>query len=833
MLYVLPVILTWLIPGRQSTLLLAGIALLLTWLGVVFSSSDLNREAVANRILSSTLLLVTAGLLLRQKRLADLAATAQRAHQESEERLRLFVEHAPAALAMFDRELRYLSASRRWVEDYRLGDRPIIGRHHYDVFSEIAGMERWKAVHQRCLAGAVETCEEELFTRADGSEDWLRWEVRPWRDTSGEIGGIIIFTENITQRKQVELALQESEKRLNLALAGAQMGLWDWNLSTDSLWWSERQFELFDVSKEEFKGTSAQPFEHIYVEDRSRVEIALMRARELGEEFREEFRVVHHDGTLRWLSGIGRPLCDEHRNCSRMIGINFDITDRKKIQEALTALNVTLEQRVAERAAELVQANERFEWMVKATHDGLYDWDLVRHTVYFSPRWREMHGFQKSESEESSQDWSERIHPDDRNRVLGALQDYLNGTKHEFWEEYRVRRNDGSMMWVLDRAVLLRDEQGRAHRMVGAETDITWRKEAEEAMRRGEHEFRMLADNVPALFGYLGLDRRYRFVNKRYEALFGLPAEQIVTMSVEELIGPEGYATVRPQLDKAFQGEACSFEYRLERQAGSPHWFSAQYVPDRDNQGKVTGLFILLADISQLKETEAALREREKQLSRLCKRLFHVKEEERKLIAREIHDDLTQRLAVLTLQLHRLAESKIAQDGLLSSQCEEIAKSAEELTTDLQKLAHHLHPAILEHVGLEAAVREQVEEFAAMAGLETEVIIGELPKGIPLDRATCLYRVLQESLRNVKKHADAATVLVRLVRTPRGIGLCVHDDGRGIADLEGAVRRKGLGLTSMEERLRLVNGTFKIRSKPGDGTEVHAWVPLDEERIDA
>ncbi|MFN8595625.1 MAG: PAS domain S-box protein [Anaerolineae bacterium] len=152
---------------------------------------------------------------LRQTRRDLQAMTAIAAElRAAEATLKLFVEHTPAAVAMFDTEMRYLAASRRWLIDYQLGDRPLIGISHYEIFPEIG--EDWKAVHRRCLAGAMEKRADDPFPRADGSLDWVRWEVWPWHTATGEIGGIIIFTEVITQQKQAELALLESEKRFRV-----------------------------------------------------------------------------------------------------------------------------------------------------------------------------------------------------------------------------------------------------------------------------------------------------------------------------------------------------------------------------------------------------------------------------------------------------------------------------------------------------------------------------------------------------------------------------------------------------------------------------------------
>ena len=148
---------------------------------------------------------------------------AQEELRVREEQLRIYAAHSPAAIAMLDRDMKYLLASRRWREDYRLGDQPIVGRSHYEVFPEIP--QRWIEIHKRCLAGAVEKCDEDEFRRADGTTDWIRWEIRPWHLADNSIGGIIILSENITARKHSQETLRESEARLRTFYEAAFNGI--------------------------------------------------------------------------------------------------------------------------------------------------------------------------------------------------------------------------------------------------------------------------------------------------------------------------------------------------------------------------------------------------------------------------------------------------------------------------------------------------------------------------------------------------------------------------------------------------------------------------------
>ena len=171
---------------------------------------------------------------------------SQLALKESEEKNRLFIEYAPAAMAMFDKEMRYVSVSKRWMKEYDLtGD--IIGKSHYELFPNI--LERWKAVHSRCMEGAVEKSDDDYYEKDDGTPVWLKWEVHPWYNATDEIGGIVIFTENITERKKAEQAIKESEERFRTMANEAPLFVWvtDENLQTTYL--NRAGLDYFDLDE--------------------------------------------------------------------------------------------------------------------------------------------------------------------------------------------------------------------------------------------------------------------------------------------------------------------------------------------------------------------------------------------------------------------------------------------------------------------------------------------------------------------------------------------------------------------------------------------------------
>ena len=279
--------------------------------------------------------------------------------RKSDETLSLFIEHTPAAVAMFDRDMRYIAASRRWITDYGLGGGDIIGRTHYEVFPEIP--ERWKEIHRRVLSGKTERCEDDEFPRADGRVDWVRWEVLPWYEPGGEIGGIIMFTEVITERKQTEEKMRMANERLQMAQLAAGEGVWDWDLATGKIEWDDEMFRLFGLDPQRHSASFDSWRGVLHPDDRKLAEMNIQEALKGHSLLRSEYRVIHPDGQVHWISSMGRAVYDSRGTPSRMIGICMDVTSRRQREEELDRYRSSLERLVKERTAEIEARNARLE----------------------------------------------------------------------------------------------------------------------------------------------------------------------------------------------------------------------------------------------------------------------------------------------------------------------------------------------------------------------------------------------------------------------------------------------------------------------------------------
>jgi signal transduction histidine kinase len=283
------------------------------------------------------------------------------------------------------------------------------------------------------------------------------------------------------------------------------------------------------------------------------------------------------------------------------------------------------------------------------------------------------------------------------------------------------------------------------------------------------------------------------------------------------LLHPDDTERWRQVYDQAFdQREPFHLEHRHRRHDGQYRWVVTAGVPRWDADGSFVGYIGTTVDITERKLEEAA---------RASRKLIEAHEEEKTRIARELHDDISQRMSLLGMHLGIVKQLLPASAPDLDEAIGELSGQIRELAADIQALSHGLHSPKLEHIGLKAAVAGLCEELSNRHGVTADVHIENIPPALPHDISLCVYRVLQEALQNVFKHGVPPRAYVSLTGETDAINLTVTDSGPGF-DPDQAMRGPGLGLTSMKERLKVVGGQLSIQSQRRQGTTIHAVAPL-------
>jgi len=343
------------------------------------------------------------------------------------------------------------------------------------------------------------------------------------------------------------------------------------------------------------------------------------------------------------------------------------------------------------------------------------------------------------------------------------------------------------------------------------------RRRAEAARYESEERFQLIANTAPVIIWITDVNKLCTYVNQPWLDFTGRPLEAELGNGWTEGLHSDDLSHCQDTYTKAFdQREAFQIEYRLRRWDGQYRWLLDSGVPRFDADGLFVGYIGSAIDVTEHKAAEEAL-------SVMSQRLIDAQEKERAWIARELHDDIGQRLALVMMNMQLLCNrTSLAEirDGLHKA-----IQHGVDLNNEMRALSHRLHSAKLDYVGLEAAASAYCTELTAYHKEEISFHSENIPPGLSREVSLCLYRVLQEALQNAMKHSGSQHVRVLLSGGPNEIELAVRDFGNGF-EPELAFKKCGIGLSSMRERLKMVNGKFSVDSKLGRGTTIGARVPL-------
>jgi PAS domain S-box-containing protein len=524
------------------------------------------------------------------------------------------------------------------------------------------------------------------------------------------------------------------------------------------------------------------------------------------DNYQLEKRYFRRDGSLVW-GRLSLSLLN-HRPSPLVLALVEDITDKKAAEEARS------------RHAAIVESSE--DAIASGTMDGII--------VSWNAGAQRMYGYTEAEAVGKSITMILPPElPDEENKILETLR---AGGHVEHFETIRVTKT-GKKINVSLAISPIKDASGRTVGISGIARDVTQRKRAEEALaemnrtlvaqaellQAREELLRVFVKNVPAAVAMLDRDMRYLQVSDRWCSDNSVEASELLGRSRE--LSPEMPDRWKEVNRRALQGETLRVDEDRWESGGSTRWARWEVRPWRAADGTVGGILILAEDITRRKQMEEAI-------SCVSGRLIEAQERERGRIARDLHDDICQQLALVSIQLEQVQRELPDSVSEQRSRVGELRKRIMNISTDVQMMSHELHSAKLSYLGAAVAMKGFCREFGEHHKFEIEFQSRDLPRQLPPDVSLCLFRVLQEALHNAAKHSGVKRFDVQLWGTSGDVHLTISDLGSGF-DTEAAMKGRGLGITSMQERLKLVKGELTITSHPKSGTSIHARVPLELE----
>lgn len=650
--------------------------------------------------------------------------------------------------------------------------------------------------------------------------------ITSWERLAGYLADAL--DKSLTQER-----LRESEARLRMARQGAGAGVWDWDLVTDRVEWSEEMFALFDVDSRKSPASFADWREKVHPDDAAEAAARVERAIQTNEPLRAEYRVLHSNGKVRWISVLGNTTCDGAGCPIRVSGICIDTTDRKLAEEALR------------------DTQEQLAMAANAAQVGMFDWNVLTGKVAWTQQHEVIFGYPPSASTTSLHnysDWADRLHPDERTRVEEEVRLAIAGkTLRQL--EYRILWPDGRVHWVASQAEVFRDAHGRATRVLGTAMDITERKRAEEALRESSEEYRRLTELSPDGIFVVNEDR-IAFVNPAGVTMLGANgAAEIRGRSLLEFLHPLDRDAVGLRIRAMYDsGEPAPWmEQRIIRLDGAEVTVEAIAVPFVD-RGRPASQ-VIVRDITERKRAE-------KEKLELERRLLHAQKlESLGVLAGGIAHDFNNILAGIMgyadLALVRLPSSEPVREEI------DVIKKAVRRASDLtrQMLAYAgKGKFVVEPVSLTRVV-EDMRKMLEVSASKKAAVKYDLTPDLPMIRADAsqIHQVVLNLVMNASEALGDQSGAIAIstgaiqVRDQRDAAqwdlpeagyafLEVADTGCGM-DRETLEKifdpffttkfaGRGLGLSAVHGIVRGHQGTIRVTSEPGKGTRFRVLFPV-------
>ena len=764
-------------------------------------------------------------LVTLQQRIAELEALeikhkqVEEALRESEETCRALVDHMTEGY-MIVRGNRIKFANIRWAEILGIPADKLIGENYWKLVPP-ENQEQTRQIFAKVTAGGeIPRLWEFVHPGVDGRGIPIEVSIRKVIYKGKPSYAVVL--RDITERKQAEEAVKESERRYRELF----------NSASDAITIRDLEGNIFEVNRaathltgytvDELTNMNISQF---LIPESFDVAMGMQRRKIEGETAsqRYELELVRKDGTIAIIETMISIITDDEQPVA-VQEMSRDITERKRAEKMLKESESELSQ--------IVEGNSVPTFVLDKEHT----------ITHWNRACENLTGISASEVIGTKRQWSP-FYPKERLVMADIVVDKV--PEEEIAKYYGAKYSKSALIegayeaedffpllgesgkWLFFTSAPLRDHEGNVVGAIETLQDITERKQAEEAVKHSERRYRDLFDSASEAIFIRDLKGRILEVNQAASDLTGYTVDELATMNIRQYLTPASFDIAmemqRRQIEGATTGQR--FELEIIRKDGVKAIIEvAIRLITGSGNGQPTGVQAIARDVTE----ERKMRD---SMHFYLQKILVAQEEERKRIARDLHDDTSQSLLLLTHQLDAIAsdpKNKLAEP--VREKLNQVYNLAVDTLGSLRRYAQELRPAILDDMGLVAALEWMADKLITEDGIDADVQLDMQRQDLPHEVQLVLFRIGQEALGNVKRHAEASKVVIRLESGAGEIKMTIVDNGKGLAqtqvnDLSSAGK---LGIMGMRERAQLLGGTLNIESELGKGTAVIVMIPLEE-----